>query len=200
MASQAKLDIAYMKMAYNAAELSHAVRRKVGAILVVPNEGRFEGTNGMPSGFDNCCEDEVDDTVLDVQKHSEVSLSIKNIPIKCLVTKPEVLHAESNAIMKVARSHASSVGGTLYCTLAPCLECAKLIIQAGIVRVVYGEQYPYPGHAGVQRAVGLELLTRAGIIVDLLCIKNEHDEKELLQRDDGHNDPSAGSRWINYRP
>lgn len=180
MASQQNLDIVYMKMAYNAAELSRAVRRKVGAILVTPNEGRFEGVNGMPSGFDNCCETQDSDGILH--------------------TKPEVLHAESNAIMKVARSHASSIGGTLYCTLAPCIECAKLIIQAGIVRVVYSEHYPYPGHTGVVRTVGLDLLKRAGIVVDMLPMQGQNDnDRELFPRDDGHHDINS-DQWTGFRP
>lgn len=179
MALQADLDRVYMKMAYDAAELSKARRRKVGAILVVPNEGRFEGVNGTPSGFDNNCEDEIDDHEMVFESGGTPPMgwaSISQKPIKRLVTKPECIHAESNAIMKVARSHTSSVGGTLYCTLLPCLECAKLIIQAGLVRVVYSEEYPYPGFNGPKRAVGLELLQRAGIQVDNLPMVGHNQE------------------------
>jgi len=205
MASQQSLDQAYMKMAYAAAELSRAERRKVGAILVTPNEGRFEGVNGTPAGFDNTCED----VEYFAQSSSGAITDPKWIRENCfkladgrwrtkdgryfktqLVTKPEVLHAESNAIMKVARSHASSVGGTMYCTLAPCLECAKLIIQAGIIRVVYGEEYPYPGHLGQKRPVGLALLEKAGIVVDFLPPQRHNNDKELVSYDDGFNDPN----------
>lgn len=206
MASQHELDNVYMKMAYDAAELSKARRRKVGAILVIPNEGRFEGVNGTPSGFDNNCEDTeywtaVGDmaTEIELTKETAENLGEGKYWIR-LVTKPEVLHAESNAIMKVARSHASSAGGTIYCTLLPCLECAKLIIQAGIVRVVYSEEYPYPGHNGPQRAVGLVLLQRAGIQVDNLPMYRQNvSEKELAPNDEGYHDPS-NTEWGSYRP
>lgn len=186
MAKQRVLDEMYMKMAYDAANVSYAKRRKVGAILVVPDGGRFEGINGMPSGFDNCCENEVT-TVETTAKKSDQILSIINKPVRQLVTKPECLHAESNAIAKIARSTTSSIGGTMYCTLSPCLECAKLIIQVGIVRVVYSEQYPYPGHSGTVRAMGLELLREAGIQVDKLSLtgQNTH-EKDLVPNDEGY--------------
>lgn len=206
MASQSELDNVYMKMAYDAAELSKARRRKVGAILVIPNEGRFEGVNGTPSGFDNNCEDIEYWTAVGDLAH-EVSLTKEQAEALGegqywteLVTKPEVLHAESNAIMKVARSHASAAGGTLYCTLLPCLECAKLIIQAGIVRVVYSEEYPYPGHSGPKRAVGLALLQRAGIQVDNLPMRGQNEsDKELAPKDEGYYDPD-NAEWGNYRP
>ncbi len=199
MVSERSLDIMYMKMAYNAAALSRARRRKVGAILVTPDEGRFEGINGTPSGFDNNCEEEVDDTET-VTECKGLSFTISSRPIKRLVTKQEVLHAESNAIMKVTRSHSSSIGSTLYCTLAPCFECAKLIIQAGVVRVVYSEHYPYPGHNGPMRTVGLDLLERAGIKVDILPMTSQDDnERDLLPHDDGFNNPNE-HRWTNYRP
>ena len=177
MAKQIKLDQTYMKMAYDATGLSHATRHRVGAILVIPEEGRFEGVNGTPSGFDNCCEMETSEG---------------------FVTKPECLHAESNAIMKVARSRTSSVGGTMYCTLLPCLECSKLIIQAGIVRVVYAEQYPYSGHSGPIRAMGLDLLISAGIQVDNFPIysHNVNNDEPSLQDEGWHNlDEDAWRRY-----
>ena len=165
-----------MKMAHDAAEISYAKRKQVGAILVVPDGCRFEGVNGMPSGFDNCCETEENKT------------------------KQECLHAESNAIAKVARSTASSVGGTLYCTLSPCLECAKLVVQAGIIRVVYGEQYPYLGHTGEVRALGLDLLREAGIQVDNLdlCSHNVGNEEPNCQDEGRYYDPYES--WRDYRP
>jgi dCMP deaminase len=165
MAKQDALDRMYMKMAYNASEISHARRRQVGAILVIPEEGRFEGVNGMPSGFDNNCEYEG--------------------PDGGLVTKQACLHAESNAIMKVARSRASSIGGTMYCTLAPCIECSKLIIQAGIKRVVYSEVYPIDTNSC--SSPGAKLLEEAGIEVDNLPLHGNHvSDDELNLQDEGH--------------
>ena len=122
MAGKDRLDQAYMKMAEELAKLSYAERKKVGCLIVKDTQIISEGYNGTPKGFDNRCEyvDYVDE----------------------MYTKAEVLHAESNAITKIARSTNSSDGATLYCTLAPCFDCAKLIIQAGIKRVVFKEKYP----------------------------------------------------------
>ena len=116
------------------AKNSYCARRQVGAILVKDRMIISDGYNGTPSGFENVCEDENG------------------------VTKPYVLHAEANAITKVAKSNNSSEGATLYVTASPCLECAKLIIQAGIRRVVYAEEYRITD--------GLDLLRRAGIQVE----------------------------------
>lgn len=113
---------------------SYCSRRKVGAILVKDRMIISDGYNGTPAGFENVCEDENG------------------------VTKPYVLHAEANAITKVAKSNNSSEGATLYVTASPCMECAKLIIQAGISRVVYSEEYRITD--------GLDLLRRAGVIVE----------------------------------
>lgn len=118
------------------AENSYCERRKVGSLLVKDKMIISDGYNGTPSGFENHCEDENN------------------------VSKPYVLHAEANAISKIARSNNSSDGATLYVTASPCMECAKLIIQAGIKRVVYGENYRIMD--------GVELLKRAGIEV-ILC-------------------------------
>jgi len=114
-----------MNMARELAKLSHAQRKKVGALIVKDTQIISEGYNGTPCGFNNACEytDHVDE----------------------MYTKPEVLHAESNAITKLARSTNSSSGSTLYVTLAPCFECAKLIVQAGINRVVYEDSYSKNG-------------------------------------------------------
>lgn len=130
---QELLDRRYLRMAAIWAENSYCRRRKVGALLVKDKMIISDGYNGTPAGFENVCEDE-DGT-----------------------TKPYVLHAEANAITKVARSNNSSSGSTLYITASPCLECAKLIIQAGIRRVVFGELYRLPD--------GIRLLERAGIEV-----------------------------------
>lgn len=125
------LDRRYMRMAFIWAENSYCKRRKVGALLVKDKMIISDGYNGTPSGFENICEDEND------------------------TTKPYVLHAEANAITKVARSNNSSNGATLYVTSSPCIECAKLIIQAGIRRVVYSDAY--------RLSDGVELLKRAKI-------------------------------------
>lgn len=133
-------DEKYMAMAEIWATNSHAKRAKVGALLVKDRMIISDGYNGTPTGFDNECEIRTDDLVWG----GTVS-----------ITKPEVLHAEANAITKVAKSHNSSEGSTLYVTMSPCLECSKLIIQAGIVRVVYKDDY--------RDNEGLKLLTKAGI-------------------------------------
>jgi dCMP deaminase len=137
MASQDKLDHTYMNMATELAKLSYAQRTKVGCLIVKDTQIISEGYNGTPKGFENACEyvSHVDE----------------------MYTKPEVLHAESNAISKIARSTNSSSESTLYVTVAPCFDCAKLIIQAGIKRVVYNEKYRKFG--------GLELLHKASIEV-----------------------------------
>jgi dCMP deaminase len=134
MATQGNLDKTYMRMAEELAKLSYAERKKVGCLIVKDTQIISEGFNGTPAGFNNSCE---------YHNHLEE-----------MYTKPEVLHAESNAITKLARSTNSSSQSTLYVTLAPCFECAKLIIQAGIKRVVYTEEYP---------SNGLDLLHKAGI-------------------------------------
>ncbi len=114
---QSRYDKAYMRMAMEWAKLSHCQRKQVGAIIVKDRMIISDGYNGTPTGFDNCCEDESGDT------------------------KWYVLHAEANAIMKVAASTQSSQGATLYITMSPCKECSKLIHQSGIKRVVYKEKY-----------------------------------------------------------
>lgn len=130
---QHNFDRNYLEMAAIWAKNSYCKRRQVGALLVKNRMIISDGFNGTPSGFENQCEDENN------------------------TTKPYVLHAEANAITKVAKSGNSSEGATLYITTAPCIECAKLIIQSGIVRVVYAEEY--------RKSEGIELLKRAGIEV-----------------------------------
>lgn len=142
---QLLLDIRYMRMACIWAENSYCKRRKVGALIVKDKMIISDGYNGTPSGFENICEDE----------HNE--------------TKPYVLHAEANAITKVACSHNSSYNATMYVTTSPCIECAKLIIQAGIKRLVYNELY--------RRSDGCALLERAGVEVVRINI-NEQDSIE----------------------
>ena len=128
-----KFDRRYLEMAAIWAKNSYCTRRQVGAILVKDRMIISDGYNGTPSGFENVCEDENG------------------------VTKPYVLHAEANAITKVAKSHNSSDGATLYITDSPCMECAKLIIQAGIKRVVYAREYRIIDGVGLLRRAGIEV-------------------------------------------
>ena len=137
---QTEVDRRYLRMARVWAENSYCKRRQVGALIVKENMIISDGYNGTPSGFENVCEDETG------------------------ITKPYVLHAEANAITKVAASTNNSQGATIYITASPCLECAKLIIQSGIKRVVYDDEYRLKD--------GIELLQRAGI--EVLCVPCEH--------------------------
>lgn len=137
---QLLLDNRYMRMAKIWAENSYCVRRKVGALLVKDQMIISDGYNGTPAGFENICEDENN------------------------ITKPYVLHAEANAITKVARSNNSSLHATMYVTTSPCIECSKLIIQSGISRVVCSDKY--------HSLDGCELLERAGIEVVFLDLNN----------------------------
>lgn len=145
-----RFDSKYLRMAQIWASNSYARRSKVGALIVKNGMIISDGYNGTPSGFDNNCEIE------EMVTYREGSLD--EYTVKELVTKPEVLHAEANAITKVAKSTNSSEGATMYVTLSPCLECAKLIIQAGIKRLVYNEEY--------RDTSGLELLKKAGVEVE----------------------------------
>ncbi len=133
---QKKFDQRYLQMARIWAQNSYCQRRQVGALVVKEGMIISDGYNGTPSGFENVCEDDNG------------------------ITKPYVLHAEANAITKLARSSNNSDGATIYITASPCIECAKLIIQAGIKRVVYGEKY--------RLTEGIELLERAGIEIEYL--------------------------------
>lgn len=137
---QQLLDQRYLKMADIWAQNSYCKRRKVGALLVKNKMIISDGYNGTPSGFENVCEDDEN------------------------ITKPYVLHAEANAITKVAKSNNSSDAATLYVTSSPCLECSKLIIQAGIRRVVFTESYRLED--------GINLLKRAGIDVEQVEIES----------------------------
>jgi len=131
---QLRYDKAYLKMAVDWGKLSHCKRKQVGALLVKDSMIISDGYNGTPTGFDNCCEDENEETHW------------------------YVLHAEANAIMKVAKSTNNSQGATLYITLSPCKECSKLVLQAGIKRVVYLNGYKDDS--------GIAFLIRAGIEVE----------------------------------
>lgn len=131
---QLRYDKAYLRMALEWAKLSHCTRKQVGAIIVKENIIIADGFNGAPSGFDNCCED------IEGNTHWYV------------------LHAEANAILKLAKSNNSGVGSTLYITLSPCKECSKLVLQAGIKRVVFVTAY--------KDLSGVDFLIKAGIQVD----------------------------------
>ncbi len=127
MPKQSQLDETYLRMANIWSLLSKAKRKKVGCLIVKNGQIISDGYNGTPAGFDNACEF-VNEGFLDRAENK-------------LQTKPEVLHAESNALMKLAKSTNSSDGCTIYLTMSPCFDCAKLIIQAGVKRVVYSEAY-----------------------------------------------------------
>ena len=131
---QRKLDIRYLKMARIWAENSYCVRRQVGALIVKDKMIISDGYNGTPSGFETICENDMG------------------------TTKPYVLHAEANAITKVAKSANNCDGGTLYVTTSPCMECSKLIIQAGIKRVVFSEKYHNTEGLDILAKVGVELV------------------------------------------
>ncbi len=137
------LDQRYLRMARIWAENSYCKRRQVGALVVKDHMIISDGYNGTPSGFPNVCEEDNK-------------------------TLPYVLHAEANAITKLARSNNNSDGATLYVTAAPCIECAKLIIQSGIKRVIYGEEY--------RLADGLDLLRQAGIEATHILLKDKDEQ------------------------
>jgi len=131
-------NIMYMKIAYQIASQSYCVRRQVGSVLVKNGQIISDGYNGTPAGFDNCCEVNPDKT------------------------KPEVLHAEANALAKVGRSTNNSDGSTMYITLSPCYECSKLLIQFGIKEVYYCEEY--------RDLSGVELLKKSGVKVKRILL------------------------------
>ncbi|OUW77477.1 MAG: CMP deaminase [Flavobacteriaceae bacterium TMED212] len=136
---QKRYDLAYLRMAQIWGELSHCKRKKVGALIVKDRMIISDGYNGTPSGFENSCEDD---------EH---------------YTKWYVLHAEANAILKVAASTQSCIGATLYITLSPCKECSKLIHQAGVKRVVFLKAY--------KDGSGLDFLEKAGVTLTQLDLK-----------------------------
>ena len=148
LSKQTKLDLRCLRMARIWAENSYCKRRQVGALVVKDKMIISDGYNGTPSGFENICEEND-------------------------ITKPYVLHAEANAITKLARSSNNSDGSTLYVTASPCIECAKLIIQAGIKRVVYAEKYRLND--------GIQLMERAGIKVEFLDIDKQNAQAEAKE-------------------
>jgi dCMP deaminase len=162
----------YMDWAQRTAELSHARRLHVGAVIVKDDTVISYGYNGMPAGWDNNCEDkefmsrdaggwlspdEIEERWPFEETSDEDGEYIGRYRLK---TKPEVLHAESNAIAKLARSHNSGLGADIFITHAPCIECAKLIYQSGIRRVYFGQAY--------RNDAGIEFLQKSGIEVNKL--------------------------------
>ncbi len=141
---QLRYDQAYLRMARSWSKLSHCNRKQVGAIIVKDEMIISDGYNGTPGGFDNCCEDDEGNTHW------------------------YVLHAEANAILKVAKSTNNCKGATLYLTHSPCKDCSKLVLQAGITRLVYAEQYKDPS--------GIDFLTSAGL--EVIHIEEFNDETE----------------------
>lgn len=173
----------YMDWAKRCAELSHAQRRHVGAVIVKDDTVISYGYNGMPAGWDNDCESKeyclsrdfdgnyFPGTEEEYPFEEEVELvdpddgpftTIRRFRLK---TKPEVLHAESNAIAKLAKSHNSGVGADIFVTTAPCLECAKLIYQSGIKRVWFGDQY--------RSDAGIEFLQKSGVEVNRITDRQD---------------------------
>lgn len=185
-------DIVYMKVAKTISELSYSKRNKVGCIIV-SEDGQIvsQGYNGTPTGFDNCCEN-IECTckyhkgcvytgkpIKDQLDFNFCTTALKSLdyeksyPCSYLVmtTKPEVLHAESNAISKCSKYFSSTLNTTMYITLSPCIDCAKMIIQSGIKRIVFDELY--------RNIDGLELLKKSNIIVEQLI--NKENKYELIR-------------------
>lgn len=167
---QEVIDKRYLRIAKIWSENSYAIRRKVGAIIVKDNMIISDGYNGTPSGFENVCEEIKGMHILsgsDEDKRQTL-IDYKNRGFD-LVTKSCVLHAEANAISKLAKSNNNALGATLYVTDEPCLECSKLIIQSGIRRVVYNREYRIHD--------GIELLRKAGIEVEQIEDALDYERK-----------------------
>jgi dCMP deaminase len=159
------VDLIYMQMAYQIAKLSYAKRRRVGCVIVKDTQIISTGYNGTPHGFDNNCEEE-QVREIENENHKKVleekGYACDDACCSKEVTKREVLHAESNALAKISKSTLSSDGADLYTTTCPCFDCAKLIIQSGIKRVFYSEDY--------RDMSGVALLKQAGIEVkEVIC-------------------------------
>ena len=161
LSKQQTIDLRYLRMARIWAENSYCKRRQVGALVVKDKMIISDGYNGTPSGFENVCEENN-------------------------VTKPYVLHAEANAITKLARSSNNSEGSTLYVTASPCIECSKLIIQSGIKRVVYAEKY--------RLTDGIDLLERAGVKVEYMNPDEmgSSEEESTSKMESSEEDSSSG--------
>lgn len=169
-----QVDIIYMQIAYQISKLSYAERRRVGCIIVKDNQIISTGYNGTPHGFDNACEENIITTQY-YENPDVAETLIEDHGYSCengcctkesTKTKREVLHAESNALAKISKSTLSSNGAHLYTTTCPCFDCAKLIIQSGVKKVYYCEEY--------RDMSGVDLLEKAGIIVEQVITWNEH--------------------------
>ena len=163
-----KFQLAFMQCAYTFAKLSHATRAQVGCIIVKDNRIISIGYNGMPAGWHNCCEDHLEsydardaNNPLDPRPWTYDPDTKKYHSLK---SKPEVLHAETNAIAKVAQSAESSLGASLFCTHMPCLDCAKIIHQSGISEVYYDIDYV------ARKGSGKEFMIKSGIGVTQVCV------------------------------
>ena len=168
---QRQLDMRYIRMAKIWAENSYCIRRQVGALIVKDKMIISDGYNGTPSGFENICEDEVTGK-----------------------TKPYVLHAEANAITKLAKSANNGDGATLYITAAPCIECAKLIIQAGIKRVVYCDDYHSDDGVRLLKRIGIEARKEIEDMMETqvnlqlwVKVRKEWRDSELYMKNYGYN-------------
>ena len=159
LSKKERYDWLYLDIAKQVSKMSHARRLQVGSVLVRDDRILSYGWNGMPIGWDNNCEEE----------QIESPLRYPSVPT-VLVTRPEVLHAESNCLMKVARSTETSEGGTMYITHSPCIECAKLIHQSGIERIVYLDLY--------RSSIGLDFLKRCGTKVEQY-VRNQYVRNSL---------------------
>ena len=167
-------DVIYMQIAYQVSKLSYAERRKVGCIIVKDEQIISVGYNGTPHGFNNTCEEvktetmyyENPDIAMDLIEEHGFDCDSGCCTKETSSTKQEVLHAESNALMKIAKSTLTSKEAVLYTTTSPCFECAKLIIQSGVKKVFYCESY--------RDMSGITLLEKAGIIVEQVIVWNEH--------------------------
>lgn len=181
MKSQDFLDKHYLRLANEISNLSYAFRRKVGCIIVKDRQIISDGYNGTPTGFSNVCEEFVDENLqqkmmekcqTDEEKFNYIDVHVicNNDNIDILKSKREVLHAETNAITKVAKTNFSTDGATIYITDEPCFDCAKLIIQSGIKRVVYWRDYT--------RHEGVELLKKANVeVVKYDNIEYKHENR-----------------------
>ena len=159
------VDLIYMQMAYQIAKLSYAKRRRVGCVIVKDTQIISTGYNGTPHGFDNGCEEDQVKVIENANHQAILEEKGYTCDSGCCsktITKREVLHAESNALAKISKSTLSSGGADLYTTTCPCFDCAKLIIQSGIKRVFYSEDY--------RDMSGVDLLKQAGIEVkEVIC-------------------------------
>lgn len=159
------VDLIYMQMAYQIAKLSYAKRRRVGCVIVKDTQIISTGYNGTPHGFDNGCEEDQVKVIENANHQAileEKGYTCESGCCSKTITKREVLHAESNALAKISKSTLSSDGADLYTTTCPCFDCAKLIIQSGIKRVFYSEDY--------RDMSGVDLLKQAGIEVkEVIC-------------------------------